>query len=80
MTLHCKKCFLGVEAESYQELIEKALSHIPARDRTPEAEHARRVALCEECEYFNTATCRACGCYVELRAAKRGTHCPYKKW
>ena len=24
--------------------------------------------------------CRACGCYVELRAAMRKNACPYEKW
>ena len=76
----CKKCFIGVQAEQYAEMIEKCKAAIPARDRTEEAEYARRIGLCEECEFFLAATCRACGCYVELRAMKRGTRCPKKKW
>ena len=24
--------------------------------------------------------CRACGCYVQLRAAVKGQNCPYEKW
>lgn len=76
----CKKCFIGVQAEQYSEMIEKCKAAIPARDRTEEAEYARRIGLCEECEAFHAATCRACGCYVELRAMKKGTHCPKKKW
>ena len=76
----CKKCFIGVQAEEYGEMIEKCKAAIPLRDRTEEAEYARRIGLCEECEQFHAATCRACGCYVELRAMKKGTHCPKKKW
>ena len=76
----CKKCFIGVQAEEYGEMIEKCKAAIPQRDRTEEAEYARRIGLCEECDYFHAATCRACGCYVELRAMKTGTNCPKKKW
>lgn len=76
----CKKCFIGVQAEQYSEMIEKCKAAIPVRDRTEDGEYARRIGLCEECEFFHAATCRACGCYVELRAMKKGTHCPKKKW
>ncbi len=80
MTRICKKCFVGVEAESYEALIEKALGAIPKRDKTSDADYASRIALCEACGYLTAATCQACGCYVELRAAKKASHCPYKKW
>ncbi len=32
------------------------------------------------CSYLNAGTCTACGCFVELRAALRTGHCPYRKW
>lgn len=80
MNVVCKKCFLGVQAEQYSSMIEKCRAAVPLRDRAEDAEYARRIALCEECEHFHAATCRACGCYVELRALKKGSHCPYKKW
>lgn len=76
----CKKCFIGVQAEQYSEMIEKCKAAIPVRDRTEDPLYARRIALCEECEFFHAATCRACGCYVELRAMKHSSHCPKKKW
>lgn len=80
MKIFCKRCLIGVEAENYQQMIEKSYAAIPPRDRTPEEAYAARVALCEACDYFQAATCRACGCYVELRAMRKNTHCPYKKW
>ena len=76
----CKKCFIGVQADEYSRMIEKCKAAIPERDRCKDQEFARRIALCEQCEFFTAATCRACGCYVELRAIKSGTHCPKKKW
>lgn len=76
----CKKCLIGVQAEEYEEMIEKCADAIPARDRADESERRRRIAVCENCEALVGATCRACGCYVELRAMKKATHCPKKKW
>lgn len=80
MQVICKKCFLGVQAENYTQMIEKCMSMISPRDRTPEAQFAQRIAVCEECKDFVTATCQVCGCYVEIRAAKKNVHCPCKKW
>ena len=80
MTVLCKKCLMGQEAADYLSMIEKCRNAVPPRDRTPEAEYARRIGVCEECEKLSGPTCLACGCYVELRAMKKATHCPYKKW
>ena len=30
--------------------------------------------------YLAQHMCRACGCYVQLRAAVKGQNCPYEKW
>lgn len=76
----CKKCLVGMEAEEYGRMIGKAVAAVPARDRVSDGEYARRIALCEDCEAFFAATCRACGCYVELRAVKKSVACPRKKW
>ena len=76
----CKKCFIGVQAEEYSQMIEKSKAAVPERDRCKDHEYVRRISVCEQCEFFTAATCRACGCYVELRALKSGTHCPKKKW
>ncbi len=79
-SLLCKKCLIGVQAEQYQQMIEKSKAAIAQKDRAPDEELARRIGLCEGCEFFHAATCRACGCYVELRALKAAVHCPKKKW
>lgn len=80
MSTICKKCFIGVQAEQYTQMIEKCRAAVPVKDRAGEALYARRIACCEECEFFHAATCRACGCYVELRALKENSRCPKKKW
>lgn len=80
MSILCKKCLIGQDAESYLELIAKNRAAIPARDRADEDTCRARIACCEACSYLSGPTCLACGCYVELRALRKSTHCPYKKW
>lgn len=80
MSRICKKCLVGQQAEDYLLLIGKAKVAIPSRDRTEEGEYDKRIALCEACDKLSGPTCLGCGCYVELRAARRSVHCPYKKW
>lgn len=80
MSRICKKCLIGIEAESYLQLIEKNRAAIPEKHRAADPELDRRISLCEECEKRSGPTCLACGCYVELRALRADSHCPYKKW
>ena len=80
MSRICKKCLIGQQAEEYLEMIRKGRKFVSPRERTPDEEYDQRIALCEACEYLSGPTCRACGCYVELRALKKSVHCPYKKW
>lgn len=60
--------------------IEKYREAIKREDRVGEQEYECRLARCKECDYLNSGTCGACGCYVELRAAAKAGHCPYKWW
>ncbi len=49
-------------------------------EKAPEKLYQTRLETCQSCEYLYEGTCNACGCYAELRAAGKATHCPYKKW
>lgn len=40
--------------------------------------YARRLACCGQCTWYSEYMCRACGCYVQLRAAVKGQNCPYE--
>ncbi len=39
-----------------------------------------RLSLCKECDLLLDGMCRACGCFVELRATMKKNSCPYDKW
>lgn len=80
MSRICKKCLIGQEAQEYLLFIEKNKAAVPPKARAAEEEYDRRIAVCEQCDYLTGPTCRACGCYVELRAIKKTSNCPYRKW
>lgn len=62
------------------EMIEKYRDAIKQADRVNEEEYERRLAVCRDCDKLLAGTCGACGCYVELRAVAKVSHCPRKKW
>lgn len=76
----CKKCLLRDLAAKDQKNIGKYIDAIKPQDRTDGEAYEERLAVCRNCEKLTEATCQACGCYVELRAAIRHGRCPYKKW
>ncbi len=80
MSVICKKCFIGQQAEDYIKLIEKNKAAMPRSSRADDIVIEKRITVCENCEYLVGATCSACGCYVELRALRKSSKCPNKKW
>lgn len=80
MSVICKKCLIGQQAEDYLRLIEKNKAATPAKYRASDGLYASRIGICEECGHLQGPTCMACGCYVELRAIRKEAACPYKKW
>lgn len=61
-------------------MIQKYKEAIKQTEQVSVEEYESRLAICKECELLNAGTCGACGCYVELRAAAKVGHCPYRKW
>jgi Rieske Fe-S protein len=44
--------------------------------------YKERLKLCKSCDNLFSGMCKHCGCFVELRAAKKAQYCPdiYPKW
>ena len=80
MTRICKKCLIGQQAEDYLAMIAKSKAAVSPKDRTADEVYDRRIGTCEGCSYLSGPTCLACGCYVELRAIRKSSRCPYGKW
>lgn len=46
------------------------------RLRTEEEMYRRRLDACRSCEGLVNGACRFCGCFVEIRAARKDQGCP----
>lgn len=74
----CRRCLLedmpgeAELAKSIRELIEM----LPEEKRASTDVHAQRLFICRTCDHLQNGMCVLCGCYVELRAAKRMMRCP----
>ena len=74
----CRRCLLedmpneAELAKSIRELIDL----LPEEKRAPAEITAQRLAQCRACNQLQNGMCVLCGCYVELRTAKRLMKCP----
>lgn len=76
----CFRCLLQQADEGQLfELIQQRIAALPAAQKAAPEEYSRRLALCESCDELVSGTCRKCGCYMELRAAKKSTGCPHER-
>ena len=64
------------DAAALSRLLTEWLGQIPEEERTESEETAWRLDRCRRCDFLQDGTCALCGCYVELRAAKRRMRCP----
>lgn len=77
----CKRCLIReLGEENYHKMIGQYIEIFDKSERASDELTENRLSICRECDKLNAGTCLACGCYVEIRAAIRKTHCPYKKW
>ncbi len=78
----CKLCEIYKEAGDprLKKQIDMLIAGVPEKEKTSGSEYAGRLDVCASCEKLSGNTCTACGCFVELRAARKADHCVYKKW
>lgn len=78
----CKKCLIREMAgqEKIYETIKRMIEDLEPEDRAGEELVEKRLVVCKECDQLLEGTCKACGCYVELRTATKTQECPYEKW
>jgi hypothetical protein len=78
---HCIRCLLqDYDEEAYVSKLLRVIRMMRPSEKAKEEVAAERLAVCRECDRLEMGTCLACGCYVELRAARKDGRCPYKKW
>lgn len=81
----CRKCLLEeLDPEGIYLEIRDMITALPTDKRTDDITYRSRLECCGSCEFLNQGTCVKCGCFVELRAAKKDMHCPeehsLRKW
>lgn len=76
----CRKClFEEIDRNGVYNSIRELIAAIPEEKRAEEREYRRRLEICRRCGSLGEGTCGRCGCFVELRAAKKDMHCPHEK-
>lgn len=77
MTRPCR-CLIGEmpDEAALAQILRERIETIPEEERAPEEEYASRLARCRACEHLQRGTCARCGCYVEIRAARKKQRCP----
>ena len=77
----CKKCLLKeMSEEKFKKELADYLESLDEEDKASEPLYEERLSICKQCDYLNAGMCKACGCYVEMRAAMKRRSCPYSKW
>lgn len=78
----CRKCLTRdmIDKDAYFATLRDMIENIDTEYKTDGAVYEERLKKCTECERLADGMCRACGCYVELRAAVNKNHCPYNNW
>ena len=56
------------------------VEHLDDTVKASEELYEQRLSICKQCDYLQEGMCRACGCFVELRAAIGTNVCSYNKW
>lgn len=73
----CIKCLLrDLDEAGININIEKYIQIIKASERAGDELYEQRLAVCKECRSLISGSCMKCGCYVEIRAAMKSSHCP----
>ena len=77
----CKKCLLSdMDTSDVKSEILGMIDKMPSSEKALPEKYDMRLDICRTCDSLNEGTCLKCGCYVELRAAKKKGSCPIKKW
>lgn len=78
---HCLKCLLReMDKEAYMDNLYDYIQRLDEEIKADQALYEERLSVCKACDYLEAGMCRACGCFVELRAVIGNNVCSYGKW
>lgn len=74
----CRQCLLRemTDENDYYRSVLFYRETMPRKKCTPDDVYEARLRACKACPSLENGTCRQCGCYVEMRAARIDMHCP----
>lgn len=78
----CKRCLTRDMADKavYFQNMYDYIDNLDEIIRTDQPLYKKRLMICKNCDLLADGMCRACGCFVEMRAALCKNSCPYDKW
>lgn len=77
----CKRCLIrDMDQSEYFDDLHQYIKNIDASLKVSDELYEERLTLCTSCDLLADGMCRACGCFVELRAVMKKNSCPYEKW
>ena len=75
------KCLLkDFDRDAYFKNLYEYIEGLDEEIRAEETLYQQRLERCKQCDLLAEGMCRACGCFVELRAAIAKNGCPYNHW
>lgn len=78
----CRRCLtrdMMDKAALFQNMYDY-IDNLDESIKTNQPLYEKRLMICKECDLLADGMCRACGCFVEMRAALAKNSCPYDKW
>ncbi len=77
----CRRCLTSdMDEAEYFENLHAYIENLDADSKVASGQYEERLSICKSCDLLADGMCRACGCFVELRAALWKNACPYDKW
>ena len=71
----CKRCLTRdmMDKVSYFQNMYDYIDNLDESIKTNQPLYEKRLMVCKECDLLADGMCRACGCFVEMRAAVGGS-------
>lgn len=78
----CKRCLTRdmIGQEAYFQNMYDYIENLDEIVKVKQPLYEKRLMVCKDCDLLTDGMCKACGCYVEMRAAMKKNACPYDKW
>lgn len=81
MTKICKRCLLSeLDGEELYRSVKERIALLDDNIKADDESYQKRLDICKSCDELSNGMCAQCGCFAELRAAKKGSVCPLRKW